>query len=163
MLAVLAVSCGEDPTQAGVPTATASCSDVEFPPVQFGSHLIGDAEPPVDYSSTPPSSGWHTSGAPPIGIHESPPGLSEPQQVATLEAGGVVITHGPLEESVRVELVDTVESRWADRVVITPYAELSDGEVALASWGAVQRCTDVDTDAIEAFVTTYAQPIELHG
>ena len=163
MLAVLSGGCGGDPSPAGVPAATASCGEVDFPPVQFGSHLIGDAAPPVAYSSVPPTSGWHTSGAPPIGVHESPPGLSEPQQVATLEAGGVVITHGPLEESTRADLVEAVEARWADRTVVTPYAELSDGAVALTSWGALQHCTDVDLTAIEAFVATYAEPIESHG
>lgn len=29
------------------PPATARCGEVELPPVQFGSHLIGHADPPV--------------------------------------------------------------------------------------------------------------------
>ena len=60
--------------------------------MQFGSHLIGDAEPPVPYSSTPPTSGWHASGGFQIVVQPTDQPLRESVQVSIEEAGDVVVT-----------------------------------------------------------------------
>lgn len=135
--------------------ATGACADPEYPAVQAGSHLIGDTQPPVPYSSLPPTSGWHASGPPPLGIHGEP--LTEPEQVLALEAGAVVVTWQGLDEDARRALEDlAAEPPLAGRVAVTPYPRLDDGEVVLTTWGALQRCTGVDEQAIEAFVDAFA-------
>jgi hypothetical protein len=141
---------------AGVPAATDRCAAVEFPPVQFGSHLLGDADPPVPYSSSPPSSGWHLSGAPTTGVAAQP--MSEPAQVSTLEAGGVVITHAGLAED-EIAALSAFAEAHPDTVAVTPYPDLSAGEVVLASWGALQRCDGVDEAALEAYVAAYGNDV----
>lgn len=143
---------------ASVPGATAVCDAVETPPVQGGSHLIGDNEPPVPYNSTPPTSGWHSAGGFPIGVRGPGEALTEPQQVSALEVGAVVVTYGglPLEEVNRLE--EMVSRDFPGRVVTTPYDRLAEGEVAFTAWGALQRCDALDLDALDAFVATYADP-----
>jgi hypothetical protein len=139
-----------------VPEATAQCDSPEFPPVQFGSHLIGDAEPPVPYSSTPPTSGWHASGG--FRIAVQPPGqpLRESVQVSIEEAGAVVVTYRDVDDDDRQRLEDAVETRYPGRVAVTPYGELDAGAVVLAAYGVLQRCDGVDLGALDAFVEAYA-------
>jgi hypothetical protein len=134
------------------PTATARCDEPELPPLQFGSHLLGDAEPPVPYSSSPPTSGWHASGAIPIGVGE----LTEPQQVSVLESGAVVISHGALPASDRATLAELATGTYEGRVAVTPYDDLTQDEVVLSGWGVMQRCASLDVDAIDTFIATYA-------
>jgi len=149
-LAVAATACGD---ASAAPAATARCGEVETFPIQGGGHLIGDREPPVPYNSTPPTSGWHSSAAVTIGVSDDP--LTEPQQVGILEVGGVVVTHGALDDASAAALRDQA-ARHPGRVATTPYAELAPGQVVLAGWGVVQRCDGVDPDAIDAFVEAYA-------
>ncbi len=128
---------------------------MEQVPIQGGSHLIGDQEPPVDYNSTPPTSGWHTSGLALTVAGEDDP-LTEPEQVSVLEAGGVVVSYRGLRpEDVRA-LEAAVAPRFADRVAVTPYDQIDNGEVALAAWGRLQRCQELDLGALNAFVTAHA-------
>jgi hypothetical protein len=156
--AALVAGCTGGNDVAGTPPATDRCTAVEFPTMQFGSHLIGDAAPPVPYSSTPPTSGWHSSGAPPTGVFTDP--LSEPAQVLALEAGGVVVTHAGLPEAEFEALVDAAEA-FPDTVVVTPYADIPAGTVVYASWGALQRCESFDAQAFERYVAAYGDNITL--
>jgi hypothetical protein len=153
VLAFLLWGCTGDGAAAG---PTDLCTDVETPPIQSGSHLIGDADPPVPYSSTPPTSGWHTSGGVEVGVRGPSEALTEPQQVSALEAGAAVVTHRglPLDEINLLE--ETVTRDYPGRVAVTPYDGLADGEVAFTAWGALQRCEGLDLDALAAFVDTYA-------
>ena len=150
-VAALLVGCGGAPTDRAA-VATAACDEPEFPSVQFGSHLLGDTPPPLPYSSTPPTSGWHASGAIPITIAT----LSDPQQVSVLEVGAIVITHDGLSQPERSRLEDHVRDSYADRVAVTPYPALDDGSVVLAGWGVLQRCDGVDLAALDTFVDVYA-------
>lgn len=157
-LLTVATGCGQPDT--AIPQASSQCDDVTFPPPQTGSHLLGDTDPPVPYSSTPPTSGWHGSGPPPQGVFDEP--LSEPAQVNTLEAGGVVVTHNGLADADRSRLETVLETPVADRIAMTPYDAIGPGEVVFASWGAMQRCDGVDVAALEAYVQAYGAPITPH-
>ncbi len=151
--ALLTAGCAEAQTTE-VPAATADCGPVEFPALQFGSHLLGDAEPPVPYSSVPPSSGWHASGAPPIGVFDRP--LSEPEQVLALEAGGVVVTHNAIDDASLDALRSLATDDFPDRLVVTPYSDIPAGTLVFTSWGAQQRCDALDTAALQRYVAAYA-------
>ena len=139
--------------------ATDRCSAPEFPEVQAGLHLIGDRQPPVPYSSTPPTSGWHRSGVAGPGIATQP--LSEPVQVGLLEEGVVVITHGRLPDDQRAALAE-LAAEFPAEVAVTPYAPLEPGAVVAAGWGVLQRCDGVDKEALETFVGFYADPGQPH-
>lgn len=130
-------------------SAPVGCGEVERPPVQVSSHLIGDAEPPAPYSSVPPTSGWHSAEAPEPGFAPEP--LSDPQVVSALEAGLVVVAVGPgrdLDDPVLEDLAD----QFRDRMLVTAYEPEMPTDVALLTWGALQRCDTIDPAAITPFV-----------
>lgn len=137
-------------------TAAVDCGPVEQPPQQSGSHLLGDEEPPVPYSSTPPTSGWHVSGAVAIGVHGPDEPLSEPRQVSVLESGGVVVTYNGLTDADRARLEEHVGDHYPGRVAVSPYEALEEGQVAFTGWGHLQRCTGLDVAALDAFVAEHA-------
>ena len=154
-LATVALACSSA-AQSSAPTATARCAELEMPALQGGAHLIGGLEPPAPYSSTPPTSGWHSSGEVEITVQPSGEPLSEPEQVSVLESGGVVVTYNGLEEPDREALEQRVADRFEGRVAVTSYDKLDEGEVVFTAWGALQRCDDVDLKALDAFVAAYA-------
>jgi hypothetical protein len=139
----------------GDPTAPA-CGPQQRPPLQEGGHVIGDTAPPVPYSSTPPTSGWHASGLVEIGVQPPDRPLSEPEQVAVLEAGAVVVSHRGLPEAERVELEALIARHFPRRAAVTPYDRLQEGRVALAAWGVLQICDRFDPAAVTAFVAQHA-------
>lgn len=151
----LLAGCGGAAAEESEPTATAACAAPELPPVQAGLHLIGDRRPPVPYSSTPPTSGWHRSGVGGPGVAAEP--LSEPVQVGLLEQGLVVVTHGPLTDDEAQALHDLAAS-FPDTLAVTPYSPLAAGEVVVSAWGVLQRCRGVDADALSVFARYYAEP-----
>ncbi|MBA2528380.1 MAG: DUF3105 domain-containing protein, partial [Euzebyales bacterium] len=125
--------------------------------IQGGEHLIGDQKPPVPYNSTPPTSGWHSSGDVTIAVR--PPGrpLSEPQQVSVLEAGGVVVSYRRLRDEDRRALERRVRRDFDGRAAVTPYRKLGRGEVALTAWGLLQRCDGLDLPAVGDFIDRHAE------
>jgi hypothetical protein len=133
-------------------TATASCTAEEQPPLQTGSHLIGDAEPPVPYSSTPPTSGWHASGRPRTGVTTEP--LTDPQVVSVLEGGAIVAAYDPARvDGDQLDRLTALATGPHDgRLTVTPYVAEMPSPVTLVAWGVLQRCDDVDTAAVTAFV-----------
>lgn len=165
VLALVALSaCRQDapaprpqPSASAGPSATEACGEVETFPVQGEGHLVGNQKPPIPYNSTPPTSGWHSSTDVPIIVTPESDPLSEPEQVTVLERGGVVVSHGKLPDADRTELEQLVSDKFAGQAALTSYDKLADGEVALTSWGVLQRCDELDTAAVEAFVSFYAQ------
>ncbi len=154
-----------DGATASAPTsaaAVASCGSIRRPPLQSGSHLIGDQAPPVPYSSQPPTSGWHASGHVAVDVRGAADALTGPQQVSVLEAGGVVVSHGTLPDREARRLARHIRRHHRGRVAVTPYAELGDGRVAFTSWGVLQRCDGVDLEALDAFVERFGPegPVE---
>lgn len=137
-----------------------ACGPVEEPPLEGGGHLIGDEEPPAPYGTTPPTSGWHVSGAVEPGVRDHDDRLREPEQVSVLEMGGVVVTWRDLDEDDRQALEDFVRERYSGRVATTPYDALEPGQVALTAWGVMQRCDGLDLEAVAAFVEAHADPAE---
>jgi hypothetical protein len=152
-------ACGSLPDEEAVSTPVAdtgqACGPVEEPPLQAGSHLIGDAEPPVPFSSTPPTSGWHASGALEVTVHGADDPLSEAEQVSILEADGAVITYRDLDDADVTALADLVGSGYDGRVALTPYDALEPGTVALTSWGTLQRCDGLDLAAVRSFLEAH--------
>ena len=159
-LLVLLAACNPNLSSDPNPSAAGSdvCEPVETHPITGGQHLIGDAEPPVPYSTTPPTSGWHSSGAFTIGVAEPDQPLSEPQQVAVLEAGGVVVTYSELPAGEVEAITQRAQQQFPGRVSVTPYAQLQPGQVAMTGWGVLQICDGLDLEVLDDFVTSFADP-----
>lgn len=160
VVCLLAAACGEEPPASETDHlgATDACGPVETIPIQGEGHLVGDQEPPVDYNSTPPTSGWHTSGDVAFAVYGPDQALTEPEQVTVLELGGVVISYHDISEQDVATLEQLVAEEYSDVAALTPYDRLDEGEVAMTAWGKVQVCEGVDQDAIAAFVDAYAEP-----
>jgi len=155
-LAAAAVACSQPAAAPQLPAATDRCQAAELQPVQGGQHLMPNQKPPVPYNSTPPTSGWHTSGR--VEVRVAPPEapLTEPEQVAVLEAGAAVVSHRGLAPDQVEVLRRLAEERYPDMLAVTSYAKLGKGEVALTAWGVLQRCDGLDEAAITAFADAYA-------
>ena len=134
--------------------AGADCEPAEHPQLQEGSHLIGDAEPPVPYSSSPPTSGWHASGRPldPGTYVEE---VSGPEQVQVLEQGGVVVAHDPSLPTDQLDRIQRLPSDVEGHIVVTPYHD-APAPVALTAWGVLQHCQDVTAEQVAAFRDAHA-------
>ena len=148
-LGVALAGCGE--AAPDEPVATAACAAPERPTLQEGSHLIGDTPPPVPYSSTPPSSGWHASGPGPApGVYETQ--LPDPSLVSALEQGRVVLTlDGGLDEDARAVVADLAAT--LPELVVAPYDTGGEAAATLVAWGVLQRCDEL----VGADVTTFAE------
>ena len=157
-LAVALTACNPSVQTQTHPGADGSdvCEAVETFPIQGGQHLIGEAPPPVPYSSTPPTSGWHASGAFQIAVEPPDEPLSEPQQVSILEAGGVVVTYNGLTPDELTSLTELTQNKYTGRAAVTRYDKLEEGHVALAGWGVAQRCEALDLEIVDGFVGAYA-------
>jgi len=134
---------------------TQACAAAQRQTVQGGSHLIGAAAPPVPWSSDPPTSGWHATGAGfPAGAYAEP--VPESEQVAVLERGGVVVAFDPgLEPSTAGTLLELAGQVDGD-VVITPHVRGLPTPVTLTAWGVLQRCEVVDSADVAAFAEVHA-------
>lgn len=139
---VLLVGCGDDGGD-----GSASCEPARreaLDPASANHVLAGSADEP-DYRTDPPTSGPHAPAPPRSGVLEEP--LTRPEQVGSLEAGGVLLQHHDLSEE---ELAD-LSSLAGDRVAVVPNPDLPDRVVATA-WLFKQACDDVDVDALQRFV-----------
>ena len=154
--AVCLVTACSAPESVAAPGASGACSEVETVPIQGGAHLLEGSAPPVPYNSTPPTSGWHSSGSVRIGVRGPSEPLSEPDQVSVLEAGGAVVTYNGLAAQEVAALEEAATRDFPGRVAVTPYDRLGEGEVAFTAWGTLQRCDGLDLDALRAFVSTHA-------
>ncbi|MFP5309342.1 MAG: DUF3105 domain-containing protein [Actinomycetes bacterium] len=141
---------------------TEACGPVAQPQVQSGGHLVGDTDPPVPYSSTPPTSGWHASGRVETAVYDVE--LTDPQIVSVLEAGDIVVTYDPavVAEADVAVLVQLAEGPLAERLAVTPYSADTEAPVMLAAWGHLQACRSVDAAAVEAFVAEHEGLSEGH-
>lgn len=140
------------------PWRQSACGPVEHPPSQAGSHLIGDAEAPVPYSSTPGTSGWHSGTTPTTGVSGPDAPLREPQIVALLEAGRVVVAYDPraITGRSRDRLEALARDRFPGIVAVTPFARDMGAPLVLNAWSTRQPCQAVDVRAIEMFVEANA-------
>lgn len=129
----------------------AGCEPVEHPALQVGQHLIGDAEPPGTYSSTPPTSGWHTTSVPDPG--RAATDLRDPEIVSALENGIVVAAVAPdVLDDTDEDVLDALVAQFPDRLLVTPYEADVPASVALLTWGGLQRCDRLDPAAVTSFV-----------
>ncbi len=139
----------------GGASQAAACGPVEHPELQGGAHLIGDTAPPVPYSSTPGTSGFHTAGRPRTGVVGEP--LTEPEIVTLLEGGQAVAAYDPeqLPPSEVRDLRDLARGRLAGRLTVTPFNRDMGAPLTLNAWGTRQACGRVDAAAVAAFVARH--------
>lgn len=142
-----------------------ACGPVEHPELQGGGHLLGDTEPPVPYSSTPGTSGFHAAGNPPEGVFGRDDALTEPQIVRALEFGQVVAAYDParLPESEVSQLEELASGPLSGQLTVTPFDGDMGAAVTLNAWGTRQPCSTVDPEAVRGFVDGFGGSSRHHG
>lgn len=113
----------------------------------------------VEYSTTPPTSGehWARDGSPaPCGFYED--GLEDESITHNLEHSNIVVSYNLPDEAQVDELKSAINdiglaNIWA---VTRSYDKIPVGQVAVATWGVLDRMEGVDKERIRTFVETYA-------
>jgi drug/metabolite transporter (DMT)-like permease len=134
---------GDDDGGDGGGSACGADQREAFDPASASHVLVGGPEP--EYQTDPPTSGPHAPGTLASGVLAD--AMSRPEQVGSLEAGGVLLQHRDLTADELAEL----ESLAGEGVAVVPNADLPDRVVATA-WLFKLSCEGIDVDALRAFV-----------
>ena len=131
---------------------------VNLMPLLFSpsNHIDGDRSF-SDYSTTPPTSGPHwnqaSSPAAPARCDIYDEEIRDERIVHNMEHGHVVISHN-LQDPDQVAQLEQVsndlefKSNW---LLVRPYSKIDSDEVAITSWGWIQKFQGVDAEGIKAF------------
>lgn len=105
--------------------------------------------PEEGYSTSPPTSGPHSSEVPAWGEQDQ---LPEPLQVHGLEHGGVLVQYNcPTPCIALVEQLRSITRGYNSKVILAPYPNMS-SRIALTSWGKIDLLDEFDRERIEEFV-----------
>lgn len=110
------------------------------------------------YSSTPPTSGSHRQSPATWGIKDS----QEPNERTThnLEHGGIVIAYRPslaTEDVTRLKSLARGVSGTYHKIVLEPYAQLTDAQIALTAWDWILKLQIYDETQIVKFIKAHYQ------
>ncbi len=138
--------------QAAQVAGTVTCSAVQTFPELSRDHIKPN-QPHPEYSSNPPTSGWHWDTPQNWGIYTSQ--QIQEQLVHNLEHGGIVVQYNNLLPADVQRLTDLV-NRDSYHMVLAPYPGLpADVKVAYTAWMHLQTCDGVDENAVRAFVNAF--------
>ena len=108
-------------------------------------HVLDD-DAPIEYTSSPPTSGPHKPTPPIGGVVDEP--IPEPIQVGVLERGDVLLQYLPsIDAAERAAL----EALAGERVTVAPNPDLNEPVVATA-WVFKQSCGAVDVGELQQFM-----------
>ena len=101
------------------------------------------------YSTTPPTSGSHSSEVPSWGEQRE---VSEILQVHALEHGGVLVQYNcPTACRDLIQQLRSITGNYNSKVILAPYSRMS-SRIALTSWGKIDLLDEFDQERIEEFV-----------
>jgi hypothetical protein len=106
----------------------------------------------TDYNSVPPTSGPHwATGWARCGLYNDE--LPDAQVVHNMEHGQVIISHN-LKDPAEIERLKEIArnlSGYRNWLILRPYSQLQENEVAIASWGWMDKFIGIDEQRIRAF------------
>ena len=101
------------------------------------------------YSTTPPTSGSHSSQTPSWGEQREVP---EILQVHALEHGGVLVQYNcPTPCRDLILQLRSIIGSYNSKVILAPYSRMA-SRIALTSWGKIDLLDEFDQERIEEFV-----------
>lgn len=112
-----------------------------------GVHVIASA--PVDYASTPPTSGPHAPG-PELGVYART--LTPPEQVGVLERGDIVVQYDPL--AIIASEIEQLEATFGPVAVVFPSPDLDDA-VVLTAWRVRSSCNAFAPGDVQQFISDH--------
>jgi hypothetical protein len=146
-LVLLTGACGDRDPDEAVPGDGCGADTPERVDPGSAIHVLAGAPEP-EYATDPPTSGPHAPGPPRTGVLDEP--LSRPEQVGHLEAGGVLIQYGELDDESILDLATLA----GEGVAIAPNPDLPAPVVATA-WTRALRCGAVDTGGLQDFIDAH--------
>lgn len=141
-------------TVSSVPEGEAGCTEViEYD--ELGAEHVEEGTP-VQYNSSPPSSGPHYANFADPAFY---PGPIEPERlVHNLEHGQVVVWYSPDASQATIDSIENYVSGELPGILAAPYeGEFRDGsgDYVLTGWGANQVCSEFSIPVVEAFRESY--------
>jgi len=117
-----------------------------------GSSHIGSGQSHPAYNSNPPTSGWHVPQTVSWGSLRS----EVPDEVVlhNLEHGGVWISYKNPGDTVLVEKLEALASRYRSKVLITLRSK-NDSPIAIAAWERLLKLETYDEQRIVEFINAY--------
>ncbi len=129
-----------------------------YVPSQGNAHVA--SEPAAfRYASDPPTSGPHSGGTVPWGIHDRP--IPKSLQVHNLEDGGVLVQYHCAECDELVRDLREIVRRYPDKVILAPYPGM-ETRIALTAWSYIDAFDQYDERRILRFIEAH-RGIDHHG
>ena len=145
---------GEAPS--GVDVSAAGCTEIERPPETSAQHVPDGT--PIQYSTSPPTSGDHYAEPAAAGFYEANDASGPPteQLVHNLEHGQIVIWYSPTApQELRDDIEDFISSqpgRYSLTLIGAPSDQVPAGSnYTMTAWGAMQSCEEFSSEAIDNF------------
>lgn len=136
----------------GVAAEEAGCTDIEEPE-EMGADHVEDGTP-VDYNSTPPTSGPHYQQTANAGFSADP--IQPERLVHNMEHGQIVVWYSPDAAQSTVDSLEAYVDNAGIAMLATPFAEVPDGKAfSITAWGALQSCDEVSEDILDRFRANY--------
>jgi hypothetical protein len=146
---------GNDPRADRSPGPPGDCEPVERPKNMGRRELTLGEEPPGEYGSNPPTSGWYIPRPATPAFYGS--ALSPQVLVANLAQGDVVVWYSGMSPDEAWEL-EALQEVFGGQLIVVPGDQLKlKDPVVITAWGALQRCDGINADAITRFVRRFAQ------
>lgn len=127
-------------------------------PMAQRNHLQSASEAHEPYSTSPPTSGPHTSSVPAFKVYTEP--LANEEAVHGLEDGAVIINYKPdLDQATVGKLRDITNAYLAssdrNNIIMTPYPNLSNA-IVLTTWGRWDKMDALDEARVRKFIDAFA-------
>ncbi|MBI2113524.1 MAG: DUF3105 domain-containing protein [candidate division NC10 bacterium] len=122
-----------------------------YVPSQGNTHVVGEAVA-FRYASDPPTSGPHSGGIAPWGIHER--SIPKALQIHNLEDGGVLVQYNCTDCDDLVRNLKDIVRRYPDKVILAPYAGMKN-RIALTAWSYIDAFDQFDEPRILRFIDAH--------
>ncbi|MEZ4633507.1 MAG: DUF3105 domain-containing protein [Caldilineaceae bacterium] len=149
--------------------ATLPVGDEISLPTQGNVHIAQGSTSPVEYNSTPPTSGPHYPGLAPWAIYQEP--IRYEQLIHNMEDGGVIVYYQcadacpDLVEELRSVVAPYIDSgrhvvmlpndpSWAGSATQAYHKDMG-ARIALTAWQRIDKFDDFDAERIRAFIERY--------
>ena len=133
----------------GVAAEEAGCTDLEQPELMEGAEHLPDGTP-VQYSTTPPTSGNHWANPSNAGFFSEP--VAPETLVHNLEHGQIVIWYSPDAPDAVIEAIETYVGNERIALLAAPSDQVPSGmNFSFSAWGALQACENFSAEVLDEF------------
>ena len=123
----------------------------EFFPAQGREHIATGATHP-DYSSDPPTGGWHYDTTAQAGIYDKE--LPDEQLIHNLEHGHVWLSYRPDLDPAVIDKLAEIAKSYGSKIIMAPRSK-NTSPIALASWEYLLKLESFDQLQVEGFIKAH--------